>query len=392
MGHSHCLPVTVTFHDTPYIHGGPVYDSLSDNTRVLASLVSSPHWIAEWGSNNPAFSCDGYRSVRAEIISVSSISAPLQKVNQPFHHFSDESVDLINATCLGHGQQQYIIKLSNDASPPASGDLAVVEPGKATTTLRATVYDSSNQPAPNINVKLEVTVEANTGGHQHNDNRPKGLLNNGVSAGIVIEGNTGSGGMPFTFRAPAPAGDHKIIATCTGGKTCTQQGPDRVGVGVKDLAPLSGVSGAYRLVGGDSVHPGNSYLASQASPVISNIAGLYKIVTQFDAPPTPVLHLNDASLERGGLFDIQYPGRGTTWWTAPHSTHRFGVEIDVRANPKVNPGTAIPEANFGDFEFVVARFNATRCPPGPGPGYLRTDNQHYHVCLMGGNCCQGGNR
>ena len=134
-GYDYCLPIVVTPRSDPYRGGPQATDLLQDNTVVVVSPFTSPGWMATYESSNPV--CNPFWTGATEILSVQSLSAPLQKVNQPFHQFSDESVDLINATCLG--QQQYTIKLSNDINPPASGDLAEVEPGKATTTLRATV-------------------------------------------------------------------------------------------------------------------------------------------------------------------------------------------------------------------------------------------------------------
>lgn len=268
--------------------------------------------------------------------------------------------------------------------PESSTTITSVEPGKDA-ALVAHVIDQNNQLVPNVGVKIEAEVIANTGGHKHHDSqRPKGKLNNQDPP--TVTGSTGAGGFSFTFNAPAPAGDHTLKASCTGGKTCTQQGPDRVWVGVKDLVALYGAP-FYVLTGSDAVHPDNHYLTNSALEQVIWLAQLYR----GDFPNDPVLYLNDASLERGGMFDIQHPGRGTTWWTTPHKTHRFGVEIDIRANPQINPGTAIPAANFLAFEDLARELGATLCPK-TGPSYVNTSNQHYHVCLMGGNCCQGGNR
>lgn len=279
--------------------------------------------------------------------------------------------DILIANCSS--DDSYTIKLSKDTSPPTSGDLAEVEPGKATTTLRATVYDNNNQPVPNVNVKLEVTVEANSGGHQHNDNRPKGLLSNGVSAGIVIEGNTGSGGMPFTFLARPPAGDHKIIATCTGGRTCKQEGSDKVWVGIRGLVPFT-QPGPYVLVGFTPSHPANSHnLKPTVSGLVRALANVYR--SRF--PQDPVLHLNDASLERGGLFDSDaHKGKP---WRPPHSTHRKGTDIDIRWNTAKHPTTSIPDANADEFKKMVTRLGGEAVP-----AYVTDpDNKHFHVQFGG---------
>jgi len=278
--------------------------------------------------------------------------------------------------------QNLHVKLSPlNGLPESSTTLNSIEPGKDT-SLVAQVYDQNNQLVPNVGVQIEADVVMKSGGHEHHDSqRPKGKLNGQDPP--IITGNTGASGFSFTFNAPAPAGDHTLTATCTGGKNCTQQGPDRVWVGVKDLVPLYGAT-LYALVGSDAYHPDNHYLTSSAQSQVMWLVQLYRQ----RYPNDPVLHLNDASLERGGLFDIQYPGRGTTWWTPPHKTHRFGVEIDIRAN---SLSGAIPATNFKVFEGFVKRVGASTCPSA-GPGYINTSNQHYHVCLMGGNCCQGGNR
>jgi hypothetical protein len=273
----------------------------------------------------------------------------------------------------------YVIKLSNDASPPASGALAEVEPGLLTTTLRARVYDSNGQLVPSANVKLEITVDSSTGGHGHHDSsRPKGLLLGNGQAGIEIFGNTDSAGLPFFFNAPAPAGDHKITATCTDpSRTCTQEGPDKVWVGIRGLVNIPS-SGFWNLYGDTGIHPAGHYLTGDALGKLMDLAQLY---TQVYFPlNTPVLQLNDASLERGGVFDIDWVtrdaqgniiARRTEWWTPPHKEHQRGVVVDIQAN---GSATAIPRRNFRDFEFLMRN--------RLGMTWLYHDG-HYHVRLLG---------
>lgn len=274
------------------------------------------------------------------------------------------------------------VKLSNDASPPASGDLAEVEPRLETTTLRAKVYDSNGQLAPNANVKLEVTVDANSGGHGHTDsNRPKGLLSGNGQAGIEIFGNTGSDGLPFTFTAPAPAGDHKITASCTDpGRTCTQEGPDKVWVGVKDLFPLSSSGPAYTSIepNADVYHPDNHYLTVNAYVVLVDIATAWRTLYK---PLGPLLHLNDASLVRGGAFDIDRRWGGGT--RPKHAEHRRGTVIDIRAN---NAPGAIAEGDFLDFIDHITKRRPTNAAihcDKDANGQCIVSTRHFHVRLFG---------
>lgn len=263
-------------------------------------------------------------------------------------------------------ESSYKIRLSSDINPPTSGDLAEVEPGKTTTTLRARVYDNNNQPVPNINVKLEVAVEANSGGHQHNVNRPKGTVS-------PAEGGTGPDGLghPFTFTAPAPAGDHKIKATCID-QECTQEGPDKVWVGRKGLETLRN-SQYYILVGDTPNHFDNHYLSPEAINQVYALTALYQ-VAKF--PSDPLLHLNDASLERGGLFDL------SSNWVPSHFEHCRGTEIDVRANDTAG---AIPEWNYQIFERLAGQVGANAMfeIPRDKDGNALYGRRHFHVRMTG---------
>lgn len=301
----------------------------------------------------------------------------------------------ITARCLG-GQQTYKVVLAPmNGSGESNKLLTSIEPGQPT-ALVARVYDQTGQLAPNVPVKLESTVIVKSGGHNHDDGarhtQHMGKLapvppSSGTidQTGKVLTGNTGTGGLSFSFTAPAIAGDHDLVASCTDGKNCNPEGPKQVWVGIKDLVALYDTH-LYTLVGSNGDHPKNHYLTWPATGSMVRLAELYREAF----PDDPPLHLNDASLERGGLFDIDIV---KTPWQTPHPTHRKGTEIDIRANPQVNPDTAIPEGNFFDFErFVERQLRGTFCGAGgQNIAYAGQAIQHYHVCLMGGNCCSGGN-
>ncbi|MBI5782516.1 MAG: hypothetical protein HZA69_02115 [Gammaproteobacteria bacterium] len=282
-------------------------------------------------------------------------------------------IDVVHVTraeapfCYGE-QQQYSIKLSPLGGPQESGAiLASVEPSK-TTSLVAYVYDQNGQSVSGAKVQLEITeVIPNSGGHRHHEARPKGTLNGGEQVRPdTVTGSTGTSGLAFSFAAPAVAGDHKITASCTDGKNCSQQGPETVWVGVKGLQAIG--DGPWVLVGQDDVHPDNHYLAPIARQKVTRLAELYH--QKF--PSDQTLRFNDASLERGGLLDIKYSGR-SGWWTSPHETHRLGTEIDVRANEFVH-ADAIPYRNYFDFEDLTEKI---LCEASMHSEFTR--NQHYHV-------------
>ncbi len=270
----------------------------------------------------------------------------------------------------------HVIKLSRpDGSSINDTILDEIEPGK-TTTLIARVYDQNNQVVPNVDVQLEVKVKEHSGGHLHPNidtrNRPEGYLSNGVTAGAIVSGNTGSAGLLFAFITPDPAGDHPITAKCTGGKTCTQQGPDTVWVGIKGLVTLSSVSATYELVGFTQSHPADSHrLTPKSSDNIGAAATIYR--SRF--PTAPILRLNDASLERGGLFDSSaHTGKP---WQIPHETHRLGKEIDVRWNPIKWPDTGISDNNVVKFQKIILDLGGVAQRAYVG----NPNNQHLHVIL-----------
>jgi len=233
-----------------------------------------------------------------------------------------------------------------------SGLPADIEPGKEVKNLRADVT-CDGVPTPKEAV-LTVKALETTGGHNHVPGRPDGELNP----------SGGSSPLSFSFIAPAPAGDHTITAKCVDGSCGEDTG--KVWVGVKGLQSIG--SGPWELVGQDDAHPNNHHLAPAAYTKIARLAHLYRL--QF--PNDPALRLNDASLVRGGLFDIAYPAR-TAFWAPPHQTHRRGTEIDMRANEFVNPD-AIPHRNYFEFEDIAIDVGC-----GAGMHSEFTRNQHYHV-------------
>lgn len=278
------------------------------------------------------------------------------------------------AVCSGQGG--YIIDLQGPGG--TSGALADVEPGAPVTTLRARVT-CAGQPAGGKRITLAADVTAYSGGHQHDQGRrPQHTGTVSFNGSDTTDAN---GEVAFTFTAPVPAGDHTITARCTDGSCGTTTGS--VWVGIKGLEPIIPASDPatgplYVLIGQDAYHPSNHSLTPAAIGRLQQLAALYR--QRF--PNSPPLHLNDASLERGGLFDIYWrnPQTGTqrtVWWTPPHFEHRRGTVIDVRANRAMG---AVPN------EPRVRSWFETTIRNLPGSFLLEslgTSNEHYHIRLMG---------
>jgi hypothetical protein len=277
------------------------------------------------------------------------------------------------------------LKLSRpDDSSEDNTVLDKIEPAKEA-MLVAKVYDQNNQLVPNVGVKLVLEAKQNSGGHHHPDDTV--AVRTGTMNGQqIFTGNTGPSGLQFSYRAPSVSGDYKIVASCTDGKNCTQDGPDTVWVGVKGLEPIVPASDSasgplYVLIGQDNYHPDNHYLTPKANGRLQQLASRYR--ERF--PNDPPLYLNDASLERGGLFDIYYDyadkygvrheRNAEGWWTPPHAEHRKGTVIDVRANQAAG---AVPSRNHQILMDLARDIGVDAGLHSPG-----TANQHFHIRLMG---------
>lgn len=277
----------------------------------------------------------------------------------------------------------YTIRLTSNTGTESPDVLATIEPDKST-ILVARVYDQNNQLVPNVGVKLVLEAKQNSGEHHHPDDTV--AARTGTMQGQqMLTGNTGPNGQgfSFTYNAPSVSGDIDILATCTGGKNCTPQGPKQVWAGVKGLKPLTTLNDVYRLVGKTNTHPDNHYLTDEAIGVLFHLASTYDFIVVKSNNPGPlastVLHLNDASLERGGIFDIHND------WMKPHKEHCRGTAIDIRANDEEG---AIPVEHHNTFEDIARDLGADpywEIPPikAPYATILGWENRHYHVRLLG---------
>lgn len=239
---------------------------------------------------------------------------------------------------LEEEESWYSIRIEPESGMPESPEILVsTEPGQSSNGLVVRVYDDDGSLVPDVDIRLEVNVKENSGGHQHHsDDRPRGNVGGFNPTPYIITNNTGTDGYKFRFRAPVIAGDHKISATCVS-TACVQEGPDEVWVGIKNLVDIE--NGPHHvLIGTTLSHIDNHYLTKEAKAVLLELAYRYKMLS---FPFNPVLHVNDASLERGGVFDLDQN------WLSPHHEHRRGTEVDIRANLQVG---AIPESDFEEFK------------------------------------------
>lgn len=185
----------------------------------------------------------------------------------------------------------------------------------------------------------------NNGGHTHNyDTHPlieprDGTLEfTGADSDpnkLGIKGQTQNTLVFVTHPMPQAAGKIATEATITApfGWICVRncftsnswrwERPLNVGIQGLEQMPVSGeghwrLTGAYGEPGVTSLHLFNHYGTSSTVGTLSLIAWRYFEDTGGDS-----LGINDISLPKGGLFDINND------WATPHSEHRAGTDADI---------------------------------------------------------------
>lgn len=254
-----------------------------------------------------------------------------------------------------------------------------VEPSKDSSIkslpFTATVKNQSDgQPPTNpVTVNISLKVDPTSGGHVHGDStRPRGGIDGTACASdSTCRSFTTNGTVGFNFNTPEASGTHTITAMCD---RCTNN-PQAATVDVKvaGLLPIP-PSGLYALYEADGSvigavggrHPSNHYLTPAAANRLLVIAINYHHLN----PQTPVLHINDASLMWGGVFDIDVEAD----WNTPHKEHMRGTVVDIRANSRTG---AIPPASFDSF-IRLAKINKVNAKIHSSG----ISNQHFHVRLL----------
>ncbi|MEO0124193.1 MAG: hypothetical protein ABIL69_09375 [candidate division WOR-3 bacterium] len=249
------------------------------------------------------------------------------------------------------------IVLSPDTVRPWYPDVEPVN--LATTRVSVSVKNRAGIPIRNFPVRLDARSVRYSGGHAHNSNRPCGVFPNNQP---MITGVTDDYGLfEPNYRAEKFGGKDSIFAYSNMPNVETGDSVE-LQVMVKDLGLLEIFAGEWYIkTGGTEYHHGhpgwpddhNHFGTSYTNACIMLIGADYKDSTGYR------LRINDMSLPRGGLFDIN----GN--WQPPHSTHRLGRNVDV---PFVTAeGTPV---NGRIFKKIVIRTYA---------GDVYTEGNHYHL-------------
>jgi len=233
--------------------------------------------------------------------------------------------------------------------------------------FKATVTNQNNQPMAGMNVFISSDVTPGSGGHAHDNDRPKGRLvsnktDEGLSTGAAsISGQTdGNGQFSFTFGAEEASGEHTLTANCEG---CSNAATTNITVGIPGLMKLDADPLSYELRGETDGHPGNHYFSPAAMVKIINLAEAYRIFSRDILKTNELLKINDSSLVHGGTFDVQLD------WTSEtnvHGGHRIGIVVDIN-------NYHVPDLDFVQLALdkgVKAKWHGKGTAP------------HYHLVLL----------
>ncbi len=201
-----------------------------------------------------------------------------------------------------------------------------------TTKVTIAVTDNDNKPVPGYPFTLSAFVRPNSGGHDHNANRPTGKFITPAKDTVAsFQGTTnGEGKATYTYICSGFGGVDSILVK---GRTDRDTASTIVLVQFSGLIELTSAD-HYVLIGAhsqgaSSLHEKNHYGTSTLVDKLKELAGAAHAEDNFR------LRFNDMSLVDGGPFDYRNN------WDTPHQSHREGISADVSSVALGADGTAV---------------------------------------------------
>ena len=205
-----------------------------------------------------------------------------------------------------------------------------------TTRVTVTVTDNNDKPVPRYPFTLSVFVRPNSGGHDHNTNRPTGKFITSANDTVATfrDSTNNDGKATYTYIC---SGFGVVDSMFVKGKTDRDTSSATILLQFPGLQELTDgdhyvLTGAYGDAGVTSQHYKNRYGTSNLIEKPKQLADTVYSLKKYE------LRINDMSLINGGPFDINNN------WDTPHQTHRQGVSADVSnqvllANERLFPMT-----------------------------------------------------
>ena len=180
--------------------------------------------------------------------------------------------------------------------------------------------DNDNNAVSDYPFRLSAIVRTNSGGHDHNTDRPTGkFITSAKDTVATFQDTTNSEGKAtYTYICSGFGGVDSIFVR---GRTDRDTSTATILLQISGLQELTS-GDHYALVGAhsqgtNSLHEKNHYGTASA------VSKLQALADSAYADSSWTVQYNDMSLINGGPFDF------TQNWDTPHQLHREGVSVDV---------------------------------------------------------------
>ena len=201
-----------------------------------------------------------------------------------------------------------------------------------TAGVTVTVTDNDNKPVPGYPFTMSAFVRPNTGGHDHDTNRPTGKFISPAKDTVAsFQGTTnGEGKATYTYICSGFGGVDSIMVK---GRTERNTASTTIQVQFSGLIELTSAD-HYLLIGAhsqgaSSLHEKNHFGTNILVDKLKELAGAAYTGANCR------LRFNDMSLVDGGPFDLRNN------WDTPHQSHREGISADVSSVALGADGTTV---------------------------------------------------
>jgi len=191
---------------------------------------------------------------------------------------------------------------------------------RKSTEVIVSVTDGANSPLPKYPFTLHAFVRPNSGGHDHNNGRPRGkFVTPNKDTVETFQGTTNADGKAmYTYISSGIGGVDSIFVK---GKTDRDTSTATILLRFSGLIELT--SGDHCVLIGAHSQGANSQHEKNHFGTATSVKTLKSLADTVFRRTKSRLRYNDMSLIYGGPFDIDND------WDTPHQDHRNGVSADV---------------------------------------------------------------
>lgn len=240
--------------------------------------------------------------------------------------------------------------------------------------LQVAVVYNNGEPVRGAAVESTATVETGSGGHQHGDDqtRPVGTFystaenpNTATGSRRTIAGITAADGTAaFQYKSSGLSGFENLKVKVTLPNGVSAEAVARLSIEVPGLIELPRSATDYVVAGVKAEHPQNNFGTQALSEAAANCFHDYKAemdrrdLPYFDRSTATQFVITEVGLPSGGMLDINGD------WNAPHETHRFGRQFDLRRH-----------------NLDADRSDALQVSCLPFGLHLQPEGNHFHLSL-----------